>query len=332
MLQRLRLSSPRAARMNGNLAGALVQNWLHAETARPIVLFQIGNVILVRFGLVSALALLFGLASFIVIFRSMDMSHEVLAVLLIVSPASLIFFSFVQGLLFSARRTGQFQGLRNITFGFFGGLFGLLLTFVIAARAANMNVLLLFDATALLGSFIHAYARTACINYGCCHGKEIQGNTGHLHMVYHSPLSKAVRVSDLSGRPLYPVQLYESLGCLLIGCVILFLANTMHRVGMLAGTYLLLYGALRFVCEYYRGEKDTLFLGNYTVYQWISALFVICGAGLLSSAAVSDAAKISVSLADAAGFLREFTVYLVVMPALILFFYGFHYRRVGKWC
>lgn len=330
MLQRLRLPSARGMRLSGTLM-QLAQNWLNAETSRPIVIFQTGSIILVRFGVKSAAALFFGLCSFIVVFRSMGVTHEALSVLLLVSPASLILFSFLQGLLFSPRRFARPEESGNIVFGFFGGLFGMLLTFVFASFYYKMNLLLLLDASALLGGFIHAYARTACLNYGCCHGKELPAHAEQLHTVYRNPLSKAVRVSKLRDRPLYPVQVYESAGCLIIGLVILALANTVHRAGLLAGTYLLLYGALRFGCEFLRGEKDTLFIGRYSIYQWVSMVMMIGGFLLMVSAAGNAPAAISVNFGEIAGFLLEFTPQLIFMPAVILFFYGFHFKKVGKW-
>jgi phosphatidylglycerol:prolipoprotein diacylglycerol transferase len=311
-----------------------VQNWLHKQTSIPIVLWRAGSFILVRFGVVSALSLLLGLAAFIVLFRSIGVGHEAMQTLLLLSPASLILFSFLQGILFveGGIRT-SLRRIENITFGFFGGICGILIAFVLSASYYNLNLLLMLDASALLWGFIHGFARTACINYGCCHGKEIplQSPSGKLHLIYTDPLSKAVRISNLGHRPLYAVQLYESIGCLLIGAFIVLLAHSFHRTGRLLGAYLLLYGALRFVCEFYRGEKDTLYLGKLSVYQWISIGLCLAGIAFLAYAATSAPARIAPSIAHTA-LLSGYAPHLIAMPAVMLFFYGFHYKTVGKWC
>lgn len=311
----------------------VIQNWLNKQTSIPIVIGRAGRFLLVRFGVVSALSLLFGLAAFIVVFRSIGIGHEAMQLLLLLSPISLILLSFLQGALFS--RGGLRENLKrieNVTFGFFGGICGVILTFVFVSRYYDLNLLLMLDASALLCGFIHAFARTACINYGCCHGRQIPGHEpGKLHVIYTDPLSKAVRVSNMGHRPLYAVQLYESAGCFVIGLCVLFLARFFHSTGRLLGAYLLLYALLRFICEFYRGEKDSPFFGRLTAYQWVSIGLGLTGAFFLWCAAGSPPAQIAPGLQHAA-LLAEYAPYLAGMPMVMLFFYGFHYRTVGKWC
>jgi phosphatidylglycerol---prolipoprotein diacylglyceryl transferase len=313
----------------------LFQVWLHRQTHKPVIAFRSNNFILVRFGIVSSLALLFGLAAFIVLFKELGLENRTIKVLLFAAPINLIVFSFILNFLFYIKQIFQdIRFLKNITFGFFGGLLGVVLSFVLLAKLYGINLLLLFDGSAILVGFIHSFARTACVNYGCCHGREILKYPfeSRLHIIYSDPLSKAVRVSKLANKPLYPVQLYESIGCLTIGFVIVFLALFFHRLGLLVGAYLFLYGLLRFVCEFYRGESDTIYFKKLSVYQWICLLLILAGFSLsIYALTMAEPAHISFHW-NTLYHLKEYYGFLFVMPCLILFFYGFHYKSVGKWC
>lgn len=306
-----------------------IQKWLNREIDRSIILVQWNDVIIVRFGLISAFALLLGLVSFITVFRGIGISREAMRNLLILSPLNLIFFSFVQGMIFS--RGDARERFRNISFGFFGGIVGVLLTFVFASLYYGLNLYLILDVSVLLAAFIHSYARTACINYGCCHGKERIPAKDTLHMIYKQSIAKAVRVSSLAYRPLYPVQFYESVGCFTIGLVLLAIALFWHKTGLMLGTYLVLYGSLRFFCEFYRGETDKRTYGSLTVYQWICLVFILAGSGIVITAIVQSVpGRISINK-EALLEPLQYLPFLICMPLVILFFYGFHYRTVGKW-
>lgn len=304
-----------------------VQSWLNRETDKSIILAQWNNVIIVRFGFVSALALFAGLVSFITVFRAIGVSREAMRDLLILSPLSLILFSFAQGMILS--RGSAAERLRSVSFGFFGGLSGVLATFAAASIYYRIDFVRMLDVSVLLAAFIHSYARTACINYGCCHGKERTG-ADRLCVIYKHPAAKAVRVSSLANRPLYPVQLYESAGCFAIGAILLLMALAGARSGLMLGTYLLAYGSLRFSCEFYRGEAERR-IGHFTVYQWICAGFVLAGAcvilfALLRSAPAAIALNVDNLLEP-----LHFLPFLIGMPLVIFFFYGFHYGTVGRW-
>ncbi|MBL8018631.1 MAG: prolipoprotein diacylglyceryl transferase [Leptospirales bacterium] len=306
-----------------------IQKWLNREIDRSIILVQWNDVIIVRFGLVSAFALLLGLVSFIAVFRGIGISREAMRNLLIFSPLNLIFFSFVQGMIFS--RGAARERFRNISFGFFGGIAGVFLTFLFASLYYGLNLYLMLDVSVLLAAFIHSYARTACINYGCCHGKERVSTEDSLHMIYKQSMAKAVRISFMANRPLYPVQFYESVGCFAIGLVLLAIALFWHKTGLMLGTYLMLYGSLRFFCEFYRGEAERRTIGSLTVYQWICLALILVGVGVAFTAIVQSVpGKISISKESLLEPL-QYLPFLIFMPFVILFFYGFHYRTVGKW-
>ncbi|MGE4158113.1 MAG: prolipoprotein diacylglyceryl transferase [Planctomycetota bacterium] len=99
----------------------------------------------------------------------------------------------------------------------------------------------------------HAFGRVACFLEGCCFGIPTllpwgvsYGEGSHLHQrCPHYPIDITV----------HPTQLYEALGLFLIAWVLgAFLMSNKWR-GRLLWLYLLSYGLLRFVVEFWRGDN-----------------------------------------------------------------------------
>lgn len=86
------------------------------------------------------------------------------------------------------------------------------------------------------------------------------------------------------GVPLHPVQVYESIACLAIFGVLVWLERRRHVDGDVIVAYTLLYAAARFVLEFYRGDADRGFVfgGLLSTSQFIGVvMFVIALAILL---------------------------------------------------
>lgn len=82
------------------------------------------------------------------------------------------------------------------------------------------------------------------------------------------------------GQPLHPAMLYEALGNLLIFLILWRLSRRRARPGFLAALYFVLYGFVRFPCEFVRG--DALWLGPVRAAQLVSVLLILgFGAWLL---------------------------------------------------
>ena len=75
------------------------------------------------------------------------------------------------------------------------------------------------------------------------------------------------------GQPLHPAMLYEALGNLLIFLGLWRLSKVSARPGFLAAVYFVLYGLVRFPCEFVRG--DALWLGPFRAAQVASALLIL---------------------------------------------------------
>ena len=151
---------------------------------------------------------------------------------------------------------------------FLGGFVTGGLTFWALLRRFGLPGKLSLETAAPALCFAHAVGRLGCFANGCCHG-----SVCHLPwaVTYTDPLSAAPLLT-----PLHPTQLYEALGLVLLG---LWLARKVLRAPKtrpeVVPTYLLGYGILRFVVEFFRG--DTLrgaWLGLSTS-QWIALMMIL---------------------------------------------------------
>lgn len=87
--------------------------------------------------------------------------------------------------------------------------------------------------------FGHAIGRVGCFFTGCCFGSQCD-------------LPWAVHMHD---KWIHPVQLYEAFGLFMIGYFILKWANGKKENVFVITRYLLFYSLLRFIVEYFRGDK-----------------------------------------------------------------------------
>ncbi|MEI8345793.1 MAG: prolipoprotein diacylglyceryl transferase family protein [Candidatus Omnitrophota bacterium] len=133
---------------------------------------------------------------------------------------------------------------------------------IATAKLKKQPVLVWADFFAAPVALAHAIGRIGCYFNGCC-----QARAG-VELIL-------------------PLQILESLGLVMI-CACLCLIGSgktdqsdcnQRRPGLASATYLIFYGILRFVLDSYR--QDRLVLSSYSLAQWVSAVFVIIGTGLL---------------------------------------------------
>ncbi len=163
-------------------------------------------------------------------------------------------------------------------FVFYGGLIGGILGFKIYGWQFKIKMASYFDVAATVLPLGHAFGRVGCFFGGCCYGVEHHGWLSH---VYQEG-SVAAGAGTPIGVPLLPVQLIEA-ACLLLlfaGLMVLFFMNKKKTPWLQTLAYACSYAVVRFILEFFRGDKERGgFLGVSTS-QWISILIVI-GAVLL---------------------------------------------------
>ncbi len=154
---------------------------------------------------------------------------------------------------------------------FYGGFLLAAIVGIIYTRYKGYNVADVADCLAPSLAIGQGIGRWGCFFAGCCYGKP-SALPWSIHFSHPASLAPL-------GIELHPVQLYESLGCFLIGGVLWrLLVRTKETHGEVFWLYLLLYGALRFVVEFYRGDDRGFIWGGLSPSQ-IIALTAIVVAG-----------------------------------------------------
>jgi phosphatidylglycerol:prolipoprotein diacylglycerol transferase len=154
---------------------------------------------------------------------------------------------------------------------FFGGLVGGVVAVVLYLRRVGAPVILVGDLALPYVALAHGIARTGCFLNGCCYGSHTTLPCG----VYYP---KSLPAASL---PVHPVQLYETLGLLLLFAGLRLLYRRGPRTGTVMLAYLSGYGALRFVTEFFRGDSGHPLLGL-TLSQAVASALLAAGlAGLL---------------------------------------------------
>ena len=127
----------------------------------------------------------------------------------------------------------------------------------------NISLLALLDVLGPAMALAHAFGRISCFMQGCCFGKPAP-NGFPLAVQFPQGSPAAYRYPSLltgGSEPVYPVQLFESAGNLLMCAVLLLLLRKRKYAGTVGGVYLILYGVMRFLIEFMRGDHTDSILG-----------------------------------------------------------------------
>lgn len=175
------------------------------------------------------------------------------------------FVTFPPELIFSSIRSGDFSVFGGLIF--YGGLIGGLLGAIIGLRLSGCAWGPLERAVVPTIPLGHAFGRIGCVMAGCCHG-----------MPYNGPLALHYSASVLGLSPeqgYFPVQLLEAF--LNIGLYVWLCqaAKKPRPAGHLLKHYLMAYGTIRFVLEFFRGDPARGHFLWLSVSQWISIMIII---------------------------------------------------------
>ena len=152
----------------------------------------------------------------------------------------------------------------------------------------DISILALLDILGPAMALAHAFGRISCFMQGCCFGKPAP--QGFPFAVCFPPGSgAAARYPSLlssGSEPVYPVQLFESAGNILMCVILLLLLRKRKYAGTIGGVYLILYGVMRFLIEFMRGDHTDSILGL-TPSQFIAVAIAIPGGVIVACAARS---------------------------------------------
>ena len=143
-------------------------------------------------------------------------------------------------------------------FVFYGGLIFGAAAFYLAARRRGMNALKAADLCAPALALGHAFGRVGCFLAGCCHGAPAGGFP--FSVVFTNPSCEVAPA--LLGVPLYPTQLIEAAGNLVIFALLHRELGKERSAGSVIAIYAALYSVQRFLIEFLRGDdRGALHLG-----------------------------------------------------------------------
>jgi phosphatidylglycerol:prolipoprotein diacylglycerol transferase len=157
-------------------------------------------------------------------------------------------------------------------FVFYGGLFSSIAVAWLCARNYRVHLVDFFPVLLPALALMCGFGRIGCFCAGCCYGVETS-----------SPLGVVFpRTSHIApaGIPLVPVQLIEAAADFLLFFFMIWLCKKASRTRYALRIYLLLYAAIRFTIEFWRGDSIRGLWGPFSTSQWIS-LGVITTVGLL---------------------------------------------------
>lgn len=148
---------------------------------------------------------------------------------------------------------------------YYGGFIGCIIFIIIAGAIFKINYWQLIDTMLPALPLGQAIGRIGCFMVGCCYG--IPFDRG-----FDMSASPFIDTHE----PLLPIQLIESVCVGILFIFMMIYGNKPRQPGKLLGVYMIGYGFIRFVLEFFRGDLIRGIYGAFSVSQWISiAVFVI---------------------------------------------------------
>ena len=149
-------------------------------------------------------------------------------------------------------------------FVFYGGLIGGIGFAFLAGKIHHINIKKYIEKFIFLIPWIHCFGRIGCYLAGCCYGKPYNG----IFAVIYPEGSLAP-----AGIELFPVQVVEAFGTLLIAVVMIVL-QIRKDFPYTIELYFISYGVLRFILEYFRYDMVRGGILGVSTSQWISILLI----------------------------------------------------------
>lgn len=162
---------------------------------------------------------------------------------------------------------------------FYGGFLAALATGIYFIRKSGVHYLALLDAYAAPVALGHGLGRLGCFSAGCCYGKATDVPWG---VTFHSEYANQVTGVPLGVR-LHPTQLYEAAAELLLLMFLVWFGKRQAFRGQLFAIYMIGYGIIRGIVEFFRGDpgRTPLFNDSGSLMQVVSLGFIALGVWVL---------------------------------------------------
>lgn len=199
---------------------------------------------------------------------------DILVCLLIAAGGALFgakLFYVVQGFgdfLIRARETGYtfFEYFRDAGLVYYGGFIGGILFLLLGAKVTGAPLWAMVDTVLPSVPLMHAIGRIGCIFAGCCFG--MPSNIGFYFNA--SPFAP-------HGVKLFPIQLIEALCLLGLFFFMLYYGRKKRENGKVLSLYLIAYGIIRFILEFFRYDAYRGIYGALSISQWVSIVLIALG-------------------------------------------------------
>jgi phosphatidylglycerol:prolipoprotein diacylglycerol transferase len=301
-------------------------DWL----ADRVVLFEVGDLLFVTFGLFASVGAFLTLTWMGVLLVGQGIAVEAFLAMALAASTLVVLGSWLLAQILDFRLVlrAPAQALRRPVFVSWGGLLVLPPLFFLFSWLSGNGVLVFVDAFALSMPIGHALGRLGCLSYGCCFGRPTRGP---LAITYRSHMAKAVRVGELRNVRLHPTALYEAVLDLGILVVVTAAALLQAPVGLPSALALMLYGFGRFGIEFLKDNQGRMLRSGWSVNHLLSLAMAALGVLVLRSVLLGAEATPVVAWSPALDVVP--TLLPALIPSAIVVFLGFslHRRRVGSW-
>lgn len=149
----------------------------------------------------------------------------------------------------------------------YGGVIGGFVGLIISCIIHKISIIKTTDVVVPVLAIGQAFGRIGCIFGQCCYGTEVTNKS-----LQWFPISLFVH-----GEYHYATNFYESLLDLALFFVLTILLRKIKITGIVTFAYLVGYGLIRFILEFFRDQAQTLYLGSFPVSQLVSIVCVITG-------------------------------------------------------
>ena len=162
-----------------------------------------------------------------------------------------------------------------------GGFIGAIVAALVYVQRHRLPRAAFFDSLALGVPVAMIFARTGCIAQGCCFGSQQAWMPfGMIYQAGTYPFKMLTEegVIMITQTPLlFPSELAEGVGCLVIFFMMLYIREHKKNHGQVFMSYIFLYSILRFFLEFVRGDTERGFwlAGLLTTSQIISLMGVL---------------------------------------------------------
>jgi phosphatidylglycerol:prolipoprotein diacylglycerol transferase len=236
------------------------------------VLFELGSVTIYSYGVLIACG---AMAGVVYMFRrgkyetglTLDQANNLFLIIFLAALVGGKVFLFLED---PSRYAGNFgKLLTGSGFVFYGSFLFAVPSMLWYFRKNNLPVYTMLDIMAVTTCIVHIFGRVGCFMAGCCYGEPTHAFWG---VVFTDPSCEANPLNTA----LHPSQLYEAGYIAVVLLIILYLRSRREFYGQLFLTYLILYGAGRFLLEYFRGDASRGYvIENYISHAQFIAIVIV---------------------------------------------------------